>query len=117
MKPVVLNLGRAFDHLETLEKLCGSVQRRIDNGMDITPEWLSGVAGLIKGNSMAAKKIISDECAVAAGTITRDYIAKIEQGISMPLEPGEKMQVQSQHGNVVRIGPSKIHQTQGGDCA
>ncbi len=117
MKPAVLNLNRAFDNLEALEKLCGSIQRRIDNGMDLTPEWLSGAVGLIKGSSMAAKTIVSDEAAIMAGLISRETIAKIEQGIAIPLEPGEKMQVQSQDGNVVRIGPSKSYQKTGGDCA
>ena len=116
MKDVVINLSRAFDHLETLEKLCGTIQRRVDNGMDITPEWLSSMTGLIKGNSSAAKLIISDEAAVANG-FTRNFIAQIDKGIEMAMDGPRTMQVQSQDGNVVRIGPSTSYQTKGGDCA
>jgi len=116
MKDAVINLSRAFDHLETLEKLCGTIQRRVDNGMDITPEWLSSMTGLIKGHSSAAKLIISDEAAVANGFI-REFIAQVEKGISLEMGGSRKMQVQGEDGNVVRIGPSKTYQNTGGDCA
>lgn len=115
MKDVVENLNRAIDHLDTLETLCGTIQRRINEG-NVTAEWLSSVAGLIKGNSMAASKIIGDEAAVANG-YSRTFIAAIDQGIEMAMDGPRKMRVQSQDGNVVRIGASKTFKHQGGDCA
>ena len=116
MKDVVQNLNHAIDHLETLEKLCGTIQRRIDNGMDITAEWLSSVTGMIKDHSMSANKIIADEAAAANGH-SRAFIAEVNQGIEMALGGAPIMRVQSQSGNVVRIGYSKPYQPQGGDCA
>ena len=115
MKDAVKNLNRAIEHLDKLETFCGTIQRRIDEG-NVTAEWLSGVAALIKGNSMAASKIVSDECAVANG-FSRSFIAAIDRGIEMEMGGPASMQVQAEDGNVIRIGWSQSQKQKGDDCA
>lgn len=116
MNEAVTNLNRGMDHLATVEALCGTIRRRIDEG-NITSEWLSGVAGIIKANSLAAAQIISAECAVQNG-FSREFVAAIDEGIAaLSGDSPRPLQVRSRQGNIVRIGQPEVIEPKGDDCA
>ncbi len=119
MTDTVGNLNRGIDHLEVVATLCGTIQQRIANEMDMSPEWLSSMAGLIKGNAQAANKICADEAAVANG-FSREFIAQIDEGIIACVDSQGKMAIQKVEGDVVHIGRDRaqpFNTIKGDDCA